>query len=184
MKKIPSVFCRNYVGDKMVRDEVVLGSEWVFLPEAIPTRKWDGTACLILHGDLYKRYDAKNGKTPPEGFIPAQDPDPITGHHPGWIPCRRPDPADRWHWEAFDTVSSKPDGTYEVCGPKIQGNPEGLAVHTLIQHGAVILVEAMNCRDFVSIREYLKTACIEGIVWHHPDGRMAKIKTKDFGLSR
>ena len=24
---------------------------------------------------------------------------------------------------------------------------------------------------------------IEGIVWHHPDGRMAKIKRRDFGLS-
>jgi hypothetical protein len=25
---------------------------------------------------------------------------------------------------------------------------------------------------------------IEGIVWHHPDGRMAKIKGKDFGIKR
>ena len=23
---------------------------------------------------------------------------------------------------------------------------------------------------------------IEGIVWHHPDGRMAKIKARDFGI--
>ena len=23
---------------------------------------------------------------------------------------------------------------------------------------------------------------IEGIVWHHPDGRMVKIKARDFGL--
>lgn len=25
---------------------------------------------------------------------------------------------------------------------------------------------------------------IEGIVFHHPDGRMAKIKLRDFGISR
>lgn len=25
---------------------------------------------------------------------------------------------------------------------------------------------------------------VEGVVWHHPDGRMVKIKTRDFGLTR
>jgi hypothetical protein len=25
---------------------------------------------------------------------------------------------------------------------------------------------------------------IEGIVWHHPDGRMAKLKLRDFGVKR
>jgi hypothetical protein len=25
---------------------------------------------------------------------------------------------------------------------------------------------------------------IEGIVWHHSDGRMVKIKAKDFGIKR
>ena len=36
-------------------------------------------------------------------------------------------------------------------------------------------------RDFDCI---LSDAIVEGIVWHHPDGRMVKIKTKDFGLKR
>ena len=39
-------------------------------------------------------------------------------------------------------------------------------------------------RDFDGLRAFLETAGIEGIVWHHGDGRMAKIKAKDFGLKR
>lgn len=34
------------------------------------------------------------------------------------------------------------------------------------------------------LRSYLSAGVFEGIVWHHPDGRMVKIKAKDFGLRR
>jgi hypothetical protein len=34
------------------------------------------------------------------------------------------------------------------------------------------------------IAQYLREHDIKGIVWHHPDGRMAKIKGKDFGINR
>jgi len=37
-------------------------------------------------------------------------------------------------------------------------------------------------RDFEGLKTFLATAGIEGIVWWHPDGRMVKIKTRDFGL--
>ena len=39
-------------------------------------------------------------------------------------------------------------------------------------------------RDFAGLRQYLRLGAIEGIVWHHPDGRMVKIKAKDFGFRR
>ena len=39
---------------------------------------------------------------PPKGFIPAQEPDPITGHFPGWILCDENNPSDRYHIEAFN----------------------------------------------------------------------------------
>lgn len=74
------------------------------------------------------------------------------------------------------------DGTYELCGPKVQGNPEGLPSHTLIRHGEMTIGGAPLTFD--GIRDFLATQNIEGIVWHHPDGRMVKIKTKDFGLRR
>src|SRR3990167_7568687 len=101
MKKIISLFQRNYDGDRLVRDDVVPGAEWVLKGEGRATRKWDGTCCMVRGGKLYKRYDAKAGKTPPPGFEPAQEaPDPVSGHWPGWL-LVGDGPDDRWHREAF-----------------------------------------------------------------------------------
>jgi hypothetical protein len=181
MQKIISLFQRNYDGDRLVRDEVVPGAEWVIAGEGVATRKWDGTCCMIRDGKLYKRYDAKKGKTPPAGFEPAQEPDPVTGHHPGWLPVGDA-PDERWHREAFDNMETITDGTYELVGPKINGNPEGFEKHWLISHGSDAWRDCP--RQFDAIREWIKAWNIEGIVWHHPDGRMVKIKKKDFGLPR
>lgn len=189
MRKIISLFQRNYDGDHLVRNEVVPGAEWVIAGEGIATRKWDGTCCLIRDGKLYKRYDAKRGKTPPPDFEPAQDYDEVTGHMPGWVPVGD-GPEDRWHREAMDPNRDgicsldrdSRDGTYELCGPKIQGNPEGFSSHVLIQHG---YQRCPDCpRSFDELRGYFETLSIEGIVWHRPDGRMVKIKAKDFGIKR
>lgn len=187
MKKIISLFQRNYDGDRLVRNEVVPGAEWVLAGEGVATRKWDGTCCMIRDGVLYKRYDAKHGKTPPPNFEPAQDPDPVTGHWPGWVPVGD-GPEDLWFREAFlwETrggagFDSDENGTYELCGPKVQSNPEGLSNHRLIPHGKDPLEVP---RDFEGIKAFLAEANIEGIVWHHPDGRMVKIKKKDFGFKR
>lgn len=182
MQKIISLFQRNYDGNRLVRDEVVTGAEWVLDGEGTATRKYDGTCCMVRDGNLYKRYDAKNGKKPPPQFVPAQDPDPVTGHWPGWLPVSAPE--DRWHIEAWLRDAKLPppqDGTYELVGPKVQGNPEKLERHELIRHGATV-VEAP--RTFQELREWFKGRDIEGVVWHHPDGRMVKIKKKDFGLRR
>ncbi len=183
MEKIISLFQRNYDGDRLVRDEVVPGAEWVQNGEGIATRKWDGTCVLIRGGNLYKRYDAKHGKQPPADFEPAQEPDPITGHWPGWIPVRPDDPSSKWHTQAF--YSGPPDledGTYEVCGPHFQTNPEHFHSDVLIRHGTE---QYPDCpRTFDALREWLAERDIEGIVWHHPDGQMVKIKGKDFGIKR
>jgi hypothetical protein len=192
MQKIISLFQRNYDGDGLVRDEVVPGAEWVVAGEGHATRKFDGTCCMVQGGKLFKRYDAKKGKTPPPGFIPAQEPDPVTGHYPGWIEVSPARPDDRWHLEAWHMADNGryANGTYELCGPKVQGNPEkeylvslGCGpLHALIPHGHYLIADAP--RDFAGLRDYLRDADMEGIVWHHPDGRMVKIKVKDFGLKR
>lgn len=65
MQKILSLYARNYDTDRRVRDEVVPGAEWVLAGEGVATRKWDGTSCLVRGGRLYRRYDAKKGRTPP-----------------------------------------------------------------------------------------------------------------------
>ena len=185
MKKIISLYQRNYDGDKLVRDEVVPGAEWVLVGEGVATRKYDGTCCMIKNGVLYKRYDAKGGKPAPYGFVPAQDPDPITGHWPGWIEVGNGN-EDRWFREAIGGDLSKPigmaDGTYELIGPKVQGDPERIGEHKLVRHGYQELPNAP--RTYTDLKEYLALGHIEGIVWHHPDGRMVKIKAKDFGIKR
>lgn len=186
MQKIISLFQRNYDGDRLVRDELVPGAEWVAAGEGVATRKWDGTCCMVKGGSFYRRFDAKGGKQPPDGFIPAQDPDPVTKHWPGWLLVDALKPADKWHMAAWvdhlKNSGGSPlyDGTYELVGPNVQGNPDNWDRHYLIAHGGDVLNDAP--RDFEGIKAYLGRHSIEGIVWHHPDGRMVKIKAKDFGI--
>ena len=180
MKKIPSVFVRDFDGDpSLVLDEVTPGCEWVLGGEGIATRKWDGTACLVRDGVLYRRYDCKRGKTPPDGFEPCQsERDEKTGHWPGWVKVGH-GPEDKWFRVGFADDPTLEDGTYELVGPKVGGNAEGHEEHHLIRHGLSLLDPTI--RTFQSIQAYLWASSIEGIVWHHEDGRMAKIKRSDFG---
>jgi hypothetical protein len=182
VKKIVSLFARNYDGDRLVRDEVVPGSEWVIAGEGIATRKYDGTCCMVRDGRLYKRHDVKKGRATPDGFEPAQEPDATTGHWPGWLPVGD-GPEDRWHREAFARLDPIVDGSYELCGPKVQGNAETRSEHVLIAHGSAEPLHDAP-RTFAALREYLRTLPCEGIVWHHPDGRMVKLKVRDFGFQR
>lgn len=189
MEKIISLFQRNYDGDRLVRNEVVPGAEWVLAGEGVPTIKLDGTCCLVYNGKLFKRYELKDGKKPPENFVPATEKDPNTGKTQGWVPVGD-GPDDKWHREAWEYHLKDgvlPDGTYELIGPKVQGNPQGTyqhtAIHQLVNHNASHLIATCTARDYEGIRAYLETANIEGLVWHHPDGRMVKIKRRDFGFA-
>lgn len=182
MKKIISLFQRNYDTDRLVRDEVTPGAEWVIEGEGVPTVKWDGTCCMIRDGKLYKRYELKPNKKPPANFEPATGIDQATGKVQGWVPVGD-GPEDQYHREAMN--KGLPDGTYELLGPKIQGNPHGYTMHFLRPHGGNSLDPFP--RDFSSIKASFKEwrekgISFEGVVWHHPDGRMVKIKVRDFGI--
>lgn len=185
MKKIPTLFQRNYDTDRLVRNEVVPGCEWVLAGEGAATVKVDGTCCMIRNGYMYKRYELKRGKVAPRDFEPSQEADPVTGDTPGWV--RVTDgPEDRWHREAYEyTLMSRDgqtitDGTYELIGPKVQGNPYHLDAHRLALHGDNRLADCPT--DFEELKRYLGEMEIEGVVWWHPDGRMAKLKRRDFGF--
>jgi hypothetical protein len=52
-------------------------------------------------------------------------------------------------------------------------------VHDLIKHSMAIVLEDAP-RDFDALAVWLRANPYEGIVWHHQDGRMAKIKARDF----
>jgi len=223
MKKIPSLFLRDWKNNpSLVTRERNPECEWVFDGEGTPTRKWDGTCCMVRDGKLYKRYDAKFDKkkemwkSKPEGFEPCQEPDENTGHQPGWIPVRYETKQEKKEnlyfkmaWDLIDKASDYSkgilylnfpnpryvDGTYELVGITINGNLERLNGLYFIKHGYNTIssiagykydhsmrLNVENSLKYDAIKKYLEYNRIEGIVWHHPDGRMSKIKRIDFGL--
>ena len=223
MKKIPSLFLRDWENNpSLVTRERNTECKWVFNNEGTPTRKWDGTCCKVKEHKLYKRYDAKFDKKKgiwkpkPEGFEPCQEPDEITGHQPGWIPIRyitkQEQKENRYFkmaWDLINKVNSftkgnfylnfpNPkhiDGTYELVGIVINGNPEKFNGMYFVKHGYITLSSiagykynhemALNVEQplkYDAIKKFLEYSKIEGIVWHHSDGRMSKIKRSDFGL--
>jgi hypothetical protein len=226
MKKISSLFKRDYDGTGLVYDEVVPGSEWVLAGEGVATEKFDGTCCLLQDGKLYKRYDRKltkavqkkrkaltvyekpsldpvcDFKPAPKGWIACEtSPNLHTGHWPGWL-LVGDGPEDKWHRAGLEWLTQTEtgrtifgvgprNGTYELVGPKVQANPYRIGSHQLWPHGSVVLsadpggpaVVAAAPRSFGELRDWLASHVIEGIVWHHSDGRMVKIKRRDFGFA-
>jgi hypothetical protein len=198
VKKIPSLFKRDYETGH-IYNEIVPDSAWVIAGEGIATRKMDGTACLYdANGVMWKRHDCKiskkakkrkprgyrgpwekgDFKAPPQGWVACEDaPNIHTGHWPGWLPIG--DGPEDARYREFLGMQAGP-GTYELCGPGIGANPEGFDKLMMIRHGSEELPDAP--RTFDDIRAYLSEHPIEGIVWHHSDGRMAKIKARDFDI--
>lgn len=203
MKKTPVVFVVDHEQD-MATNQVRSGSEWVLDGEGIATIKFDGQACLWQDGRLWKRFDRKLNKAaqwkknagkdlgpireelfrnPPDGFVPCEPtPDPVTFHWPGWVPVSDTDPADKWHREALDNLEEpmQEGQTYELVGPTLALNIYGLDRHRLWRHGRD--VANLPNRSFEAIQDFLAGHEIEGLVFHHPDGRKAKIRRKDFQL--
>ena len=197
MKKVISLFQRNYGGDHLVRDEVVPGADWVIAGEGVATQKLDGTALLVVSERagprVMKRYTCRDFKQLAlarltKGFVQAQPPDPVTGEVPGWVPYyASADPGDKWIAVGLDewiarNGSHPPAGTYELVGVGVQGNAERLPNTVLVRHGEIKLRDCP--RTYEALREWFRGRDIEGVVWHHPDGSMVKIKKKDFGMKR
>ena len=185
MKKIPTLYKRDPDNRSRLLPEVHPDCQWVIDGEGVATVKSDGTCCLIKDGELFKRREIKSGKTVPDNFTLVEH-DEATGKSVGWVPVDLEAKEDRWHAEAWRNESdpySPQDGTYELVGPKIQGNPEHYVGHLLFSHEHAPQLTNFPT-DLHGLELCLSPLDIEGLVWHHPDGRMAKIKLKDFGLKR
>lgn len=189
MKKIPTLFVRIFDGRKNtgITREIAPGCEEAFL-HGVPTIKHDGACCAIIDGVFYKRYDAKNGKKPPEGALPCCDPDPITGHWPHWVKVDHNRPEDKWFCEAYrNTLNAASglfgcleEGTYEAVGPHFQGNPYKFRGDVLFKHGLnVVKIE----RTFDGVKQWLElNEDHEGLVFWLRGKPVCKIKRSDFGL--
>ena len=178
MKKIPTALVRNPDDRAHVLMEINADCEWVFAGEGRATRKWDGTCTMLDEdGKWWARREVKPGKNPPPNYV-LEDFDDITGKSQGW------EPIDQSSFiKAFRSVNDMPTepGTYELIGPKINGNPEQRDEHALVRHGTTFVmgIRGADIPTVVATVQDLGKAGIEGIVWHHPDGRMAKLKGLD-----
>lgn len=188
MKKTPTLFVRDPENMAQVLPDVNPECQWVIDGEGIATRKYDGT-CLLLDGSgWYARREIKPGKSVPPDYKPIET-DPNTGKIVGWEPIQQSAFFRYWQ-QAFEADPRHEGvrggfqfGTYELIGPKVNGNPEGLIDHLLILHDdAERLLDVP--RDFAGLAAWMAGTDFEGIVWHHPDGRMAKLKKRDFPSPR
>lgn len=188
MQKILSLYMRDPDTNlKYVSREVNPKAAWV-LAEPTHTRatvKWDGTCTLLdAHGQWWSRHQLRPGKTAPGIYHPVET-DPITGKTQGWIPAEM----GSFKRQLADALTNAEEegehltpGTYELIGEKVQSNPHGLPYVTLVRHGDATLVDVPTDYDVLAewLRMMNRTGYLEGVVWHHDDGRMAKIKTRDF----
>lgn len=201
MRKIPTLYVRDFDHDhgRYVTHDVTPGCEWVLAGEGIATRKFDGV-CVRIDADakVWSRREVKPGAQAPVDFEAIQT-DPETGKTVGWEPYEN-STFMRYIDLGLTGTEFLPPGTYELIGPKINGNPENSDLYRLIPHGIqVVHVE----RDYDSIRALLATVRVslgsidgeadrverpeqrwEGLVfWRSPGdiaGDMAKIKARDF----
>lgn len=163
---------------------------WIFEEEARASLKKDGTSITVMDdGTLMARRSVRRGKRAPEGYIEAEV-DDFTGNSFGLEPLE----GSGWKKmvdEALGGGTLEP-GTYELCGPKVNGNPEGLVAHQLLPHGADEAVEIPDMRELAAlddgevydrllpIFEDYRDRGIEGVVWAGEGGKRAKLRVKDF----
>lgn len=178
MRKIPTMFVRDEAAKgHPVTAQVKPECQWVLDGEGIATIKVDGTNVKIKAGQLLKR----------------QKPAERDYDDAAYVPCDRSNPADKWAYEAFDALAHRDDAIYELIGPKVQGNPQKVRSHQLIRVVPplpTLIIAALGAdykdqivRTFDGLRAYFQSHEVEGLVFHHPDGRLAKIKRRDFGLA-
>lgn len=160
MQKIPTIFIRDPKPKcTPVTEETNPECQWVFDGEGIATRKLDGINIKVENGIVYERIK------PETADYAEADYGAVTK-------------------KGIPEAAAIADGIYEAIGPTIRGNPERMDIHRLVsiypRIDDFLVIHHEPKRTYRDIMGYLATNDIEGIVYHHRDGRMAKIKTRDF----
>ena len=159
------------------------------LKEAVATEKLDG---------MNVRATVRNGSC--VRLEKRRNPDKIQKQKgivdPWYVDASEYESQDKHLFDALKNtvLGDLPDGEWsgEALGPDIQGNPLGLPSNRIVFFTlgqAPIHLEIPT--DFNGLKKLFELnerpssyglggARLEGFVWHHPDGRMFKIKAKDF----
>jgi len=183
MEKIPTLFERDE--RFKVTDRPRAECDWVFKGEGSSTEKLDGTniRLTVRSGQIVRVEKRRNPSK-------AQKQQGIVD---GWYADADEHSAeDKWILAAAGNtdVSGWPDGEHscEALGPRIQGNPLELGDLLCVPFNLEVPEYKEVPRSYTGLRDFLATLesrfapghLAEGIVFHHPDGRRAKIKRKDF----
>jgi len=192
--KIPTMFLRDEKNPRLVTRAPNPEAAWLFEADtpAMPTVKRDGTNVRVtVEGGKVLLVEKRCNPTRAEKALGAE---------PGYVPASRDDPADQHIFAAVDGQQDRPfrwwpNGAWpcEALGPKIQGGTEGRHPclypfsfePSYLTWGGHAFTRPLVLPNYDTILDFFTSGGgqhIEGIVWHHPDGRMAKIKRRDFGL--
>lgn len=183
MEKIPTLFERDdrFKVTPTVRDEC----SWVLQGQGRATEKLDGmNVRLTVRSGTLVRLEKRRNPDKAQKKLGIRD---------GWyVDTSIEDPADRYLITAAGNtdVTDWPDGEHaaEAMGPKIQGNPLNLEQLHCVPfnleipdyEGIPVTFDDLRAHVLALESRYRPGQLAEGIVFHHPDGRRAKIKRKDF----
>jgi len=180
MRKIPTVFVRE---GRHVVDEVTPGCEWVLNGYGVATEKLDGTNVrLTVRCGQVVRVEARRN--------PSKDQKGVGIFEPWYRDAGGP--TDKWITMAVECTDVRdwPDGEHccEAMGPKIQGNPLGLETPVCYPFNLRPPLAGKPGLTFEGMRAFVVNLdstyspghVSEGLVFHHEDGRRAKIKQRDF----
>ena len=185
MKKIKTIFDRDWDGDKTVVDKFIEGITPEILLTATATEKLDG---------MNVRVTIRNGTC--VRLEKRRNPDKIQKHKgitEPWYVDTSMSVEDKWLNDALANtdLSKLPDGEWsgEALGKNIQGNPLNLENNRIVffSLGQAPVFENVptnwdELKSWLPVQKskYGDDCGIEGIVWHGNNGEMFKIKTKDF----
>src|SRR3990167_4338444 len=185
MRKIKTIFERNWEGNSAVIDKYIEGFTPELLIGAIATEKLDG---------MNVRVTIRNGGS--VRLEKRRNPDKIQKHkgitEPWYIDASESS-EDKWLNDALKNtdLSKLPDGEWsgEALGKNIQGNFLNLESNRIVFFtlNQAPIFEGVPT-DYKGLKNWLpeqrskygNNCGIEGIVWHCPNGDMFKIKVKDF----
>lgn len=186
MKKIKTIFERNWDGDKTVKKSYVAGFTPTMLEGAKATEKLDGTNVRVtIRNNVMVRLEKRRNPSKLQKATGIEE--------PWYVDADENDTGDKYIFAAAKdrTYMGVEDGEWsgEVIGENVQGNPLKLSGNRLVLFSCDEAPVFENVpTDYDTLKDWLPkqmsklgNCCgIEGIVWHCKNGDMYKIKCKDF----